>query len=629
MDLSSRILYALIFYACGAHGENERCKASEQCDEDAALGHALLQQGFHSAKGDHIFGVVTRSSFKKLWDWIWVSNPEDLSPLASLKKNWLPQDQTNQAESASLTAIEQHGDHKQLPAELAVVAETAPAVASAVPQAQPAEVPVLEATEPTLTPFGGRLEAQSAELSSVEEIAPTLAPAEPEAQPAELPLTGANSTKVDPVFDLPHVEPAKHRFFATPEPSVGANATAASDPALVAANASDLAPSAVAPSFETPASPSELSSAGADLTVPSVNATAPVQAVELPPAGENASMAPVAPHVQRTEFINVSSPSETEVNPPIAVVEPDNALVEPEVVQPTVPPLADRNDPGLVAVLRGDCPLPPEALWCQVRLKNLEPYWMAARMTGDVLSNTLCSTGFWEVEDVAEFGAPGHMLDIGGNLGYYSTAFAHGGWNVTTFEPMEENLALFNATMCRNPHLAAKIKINPIGLSTQSGQCMVVSASGNYGNGFVKCAHDPAAKGPVVDASGPGVLAKGIPPGFELRNTFQVRRLDEVLAEQQVTEVDAVKIDVEGYEFQVFAGAENFLNKFHPRFIRSEVWTTMVGASGDEYLNYFASGGYAFFKDGRCQVPLDAFSESQRLGAMDVYACSAAASAAR
>lgn len=275
-----------------------------------------------------------------------------------------------------------------------------------------------------------------------------------------------------------------------------------------------------------------------------------------------------------------------------------------EIVQPATLP-EEPPFPG--------CPLPEDGIWCEVRLKNLPAFWMAARRGGDPVSMWVCEKGFWEHDDMSQFGTPGRLLDVGANMGYFSFAFAHAGWSINAFEPMDANLALMNATLCRNPELASKVQVNPIGLSTQSGRCMVVSPWSNIGNGFTKCDDDP---------EGPGPLAKGVPQGFKLRGEFDRRRLDAVLDEQQIASIDAVKIDVEGYEFQVFSGAGDFLNKYRPRFIRTEVWNDMTGSSGEGYLNFLASSGYAFFLDGQCQVPMDAVGEVKRLGSINIFACS-------
>merc|ERR1719482_246227 len=139
----------------------------------------------------------------------------------------------------------------------------------------------------------------------------------------------------------------------------------------------------------------------------------------------------------------------------------------------------------------GQCQLPAGGAWCGVRLKNQPPYWMAVYdwdTTEDWVSLNICQAGFWEENDIGQFGAPGSMLDIGGNMGYHTFAFARAGWNVSTFEPMAPNLALQKATMCRNPDLAARIHLNEHGLGTVNQQCTMVAPSNNVGDGHTLCA---------------------------------------------------------------------------------------------------------------------------------------------
>lgn len=260
---------------------------------------------------------------------------------------------------------------------------------------------------------------------------------------------------------------------------------------------------------------------------------------------------------------------------------------------------------------KGDpCVLPPGAKWCEVRLHNLPPYSMAVydwSVSQDWVSWNICHTGHWEDQDMSSYGIPGNMLDIGGNIGYQTFAFSAAGWNVTSFEPMGPNRALMQATMCKNPNLATRIHINPFGLGTATQDCSMWAPKDNVGDGFTKC----GAKGEI---STPAYK-------FVEIGTFSTRRLDQVLLEQGVTKVDLVKIDVEGYEYQVFAGAPDFLTKYHPRLIKSELWGNMVGSSGVTYLTMFETAGYKFFSDANCQTPLDAKTSVQRRGGIDVVMC--------
>lgn len=263
------------------------------------------------------------------------------------------------------------------------------------------------------------------------------------------------------------------------------------------------------------------------------------------------------------------------------------------------------------------CPLPRGAVWCETHLKDLPSFWMAVYdwdVAEDWVSYNICHEGYWEEQDMSEFGTPGHMLDIGGNIGFYAFAFAQAGWTVTTFEPMETNTALMNATLCRNPDLAQRVRLNAFGLGATTHQCRMMSPQSNVGDGFTRC--DDEEEGTVLQ---------------ENENTFKevghfiVRRLDEVLLEQGITHVDLVKIDVEGHESQVFAGAPNFLEQYRPRLIKSEAWQFMVGStgptSGYDYLAMFERAGYKAFDDNKCQKAIDSKAEMDSRHAIDVVYC--------
>jgi FkbM family methyltransferase len=256
----------------------------------------------------------------------------------------------------------------------------------------------------------------------------------------------------------------------------------------------------------------------------------------------------------------------------------------------------------------GDCQLPEGAVWCQVRLKHVPPFWMAVYdwdVAEDWVSHNICEAGYWEENDIAIFGTPGYMLDIGGNIGYYTLAFAQAGWEVTTFEPMAENLKLIRASLCRNSHLAARVHVNWFGLGTQSKQCRMIVPKDNVGDGFASCKDDGRER----------------MKGFEDKGPLSIRRLDEVLLEQGITQVDLVKIDVEGYEAEVFQGAEHFLNRYRPRLIKSEVWEHMVGGiDGTDYLQEFKHAGYKIFTDASCKKPMNPKTELNK-GSIDVVLC--------
>lgn len=67
--------------------------------------------------------------------------------------------------------------------------------------------------------------------------------------------------------------------------------------------------------------------------------------------------------------------------------------------------------------------------------------------------------------------------------------------------------------------------------------------------------------------------------------------------------VDFVKIDVEGFECQVFKGAQHLLSSVKPRMIQTEVWRHMVNCNPQKYLQMFESSKYKVTQDQNCQVP--------------------------
>lgn len=260
------------------------------------------------------------------------------------------------------------------------------------------------------------------------------------------------------------------------------------------------------------------------------------------------------------------------------------------------------------------CKLPKGAVWCEVRLVDLEPFWIAVydwNAAEDWVSYQVCQFGYWEERDTKAFGTPGHLLDVGGNIGYWALAFAHAGWTVTTFEPMKPNLAMIYASLCRNPSLARRVHVNEFGLGVKPQKCRMMSPENNVGDGFTRCSDSSANQN---DES-----------TFKEIGIFDIRRLDDVLLEQGITKIDLVKIDVEGSEYQVFAGAPKFFSQYNPRIIRSEVWEQMIGfdgpASGHDYLGIFEHAGYSFFNDSKCKDQLDTESELATKGAVDVYMC--------
>lgn len=235
------------------------------------------------------------------------------------------------------------------------------------------------------------------------------------------------------------------------------------------------------------------------------------------------------------------------------------------------------------------CPMPPDAKWCSVfNISGAEPFFMAVYAENDLVSEVICNTGRWEDLEIRSLGAPGHALDVGGNLGYYSFVLAHAGWNVTTFEPFARNVQLMHATMCRNPWMMAKIKIHNVGLGAHPDECQIISPVDNFGDGNTRCGED---------------ALKPAPYNCKIRQSFHVARLDDLLSSEGVPNIDFLKIDVEGFECQVLAGGQSVLKFYKPRLIHTEVWWKMQGCEPGNYLQNIIKQGYKIADDEACIQP--------------------------
>jgi len=235
-----------------------------------------------------------------------------------------------------------------------------------------------------------------------------------------------------------------------------------------------------------------------------------------------------------------------------------------------------------------ECKLPANGRWCDVKL-GAANFKMAVYNTDDIVSQNICQTNTWEltVNDITALGKPGNALDIGANIGFYSFVLAANGWNVTSFEPMTSNHEFLEATMCQNPALKQRIRLNKFGLGSKDDHCIIISGDANLGDGISQC----------------GELAKKpIQAGYHKRASMDIRRLDDVLTEEKIDKIDFVKMDVEGFECQVMAGGQSLLTKYRPRLIQSEVWPQMQGCLPKDYLASYAKAKYSVNQDMGCAV---------------------------
>ena len=170
---------------------------------------------------------------------------------------------------------------------------------------------------------------------------------------------------------------------------------------------------------------------------------------------------------------------------------------------------------------------------------------MAAGRTVEPLYNL-----YWHRLSAKCCAAGGLMLDVGANFGYYSLLAAKMGCRVVAWEPIPVFRAFVEAGLKLN-NLSHRVHLRPTVVSDTAGQqvSMTVPLKGIWGTASVG--------GLNVDPSIPS-------PKYVVHATSET--LDQVVTEQPCI----MKLDVEGYEPSVLAGAKRLLAKYPPRAILTE-----------------------------------------------------------
>lgn len=161
----------------------------------------------------------------------------------------------------------------------------------------------------------------------------------------------------------------------------------------------------------------------------------------------------------------------------------------------------------------------------------------------------ITKNGFWEKELSVQFkkyiNDDSIFLDIGANIGYHSlfvAAIIKGPGKVYSFEPLPHLCKQLQDSVRLNGF--SNIEICNFGLAEKEGEHTINIRDENTGGSSLLDLHN---------------LEK-----FKVKDTEKItlKRLDSFLRSD--TKVDVVKIDVEGYEFEVLKGGINVLTKDHP-----------------------------------------------------------------
>lgn len=131
------------------------------------------------------------------------------------------------------------------------------------------------------------------------------------------------------------------------------------------------------------------------------------------------------------------------------------------------------------------------------------------------------------------------FLDIGANCGaiaFVAASIIDDG-KVYAFEPAPTIGSRLQANLNLNPQLQNIVKLVPLGLGLSKGELLYYEDPNYRGNGALQ-------------------QVTGIP--------VNVISLDEWVLLEKLEKIDAIKLDVEGMEYEVLLGAKAVLEKFHP-----------------------------------------------------------------
>jgi len=206
----------------------------------------------------------------------------------------------------------------------------------------------------------------------------------------------------------------------------------------------------------------------------------------------------------------------------------------------------------------------------------------------DIVSNYLSATKVWEkyetdniINALSFFSRKKNLaekdiyiIDVGGNVGWYTFILGKYGYRIITFEPSQINYYILSKNYCLNKEL--NITLINKGLFPEEKKCYIYSPKNNVGNGFVSC----------KKLSDENIVNNGI---------ISLTKLSNYISFFMNKNLALIKMDIEGSEGKAFESGIELLTEYHVPFIIMEFspkGLRSYGTDPKQFLEIFINNGY-------------------------------------
>ena len=175
------------------------------------------------------------------------------------------------------------------------------------------------------------------------------------------------------------------------------------------------------------------------------------------------------------------------------------------------------------------------------------------------------------------------IMDVGANVGLMSLQFAAKVplGRVYSFEPTHYAFEKLKKNLSLNPELTSRIFPHQVFVSEKSGTNSSMVAFSSWKVDGTKTENDHTIHlGTPKDTTGIPTIS-----------------LDEFVLRNHISKINLIKIDTEGFEYEVLRGAEKVIVNFRPIIILEMTLYTLQdkGISFDFYCDFFQRLGYRLF----------------------------------